>query len=519
MLTSILILPMLGVLALSSMQEGSNILQPDLNQKQTQMKQVALLTTLLTFIVSLVMWGEFDSNSSQYQFTSNWGEFYGYNWSDTNTTPKLSFGHLHIGVDGLSLYFILLTTFTIPICILASWENVKHNIKYFLIAFLVLETLLIALFVVLDLLLFYVFFESVLVPLFLIVGIWGATSSIVTNEGTKLKFSNETRIRASFLLFLYTLFGSLFMLLAFLVIIFNVGTSDIQLISLADIDFENQKWLWLAIFISFAIKTPLIPFHMWLPRAHVEAPLAGSIVLAGLILKLAVYGFLRILIPLLPEATSYFSPFVQTIAVITLIYSSLTTLRQTDFKCLVAYSSIAHMSVVVAGVFSNTIQGIEGGIMLSIAHGFVSPALFMLVGGVLYDAWHTRVIRYYRGLVTYMPVFSLFFFFFVIANAGTPLTANWIGEFMSLTGTFQQSPIVGILMSLGIIFSAGYSIWLFNRICFGSYSAYLGYAKDVSRREYTILLTLLIPTLIFGIWPNLILNDLHYSVSTLLYKF
>lgn len=365
-----------------------------------------------------------------------------------------------------------------------------------------LESLLIAVFVVLDLLLFYVFFESVLIPLFLIVGIWGAT---------------ETRIRASFLLFLYTLFGSLFMLLAFLVIIYNVGTSDLQMLSLADITFDHQKILWLAIFFSFAIKTPLIPFHMWLPRAHVEAPLAGSIVLAGLILKLAVYGFLRVLIPLLPEATSYFSPFVQTIAVITLVYSSLTTLRQTDFKCLVAYSSIAHMSVVVAGLFSNTVQGIEGAIMLSIAHGFVSPALFMLVGGVLYDRFHTRVIRYYRGMVLYMPIFATMFVLFTIANAGTPLTANWIGEFLSLTGTFMRSPVVGLLMSTGIVLSAGYSFWLFNRICFGAYSPYLAYATDVTRREYMVLLSLLIPTFVFGIYPNIILNDLHYSVSTLLY--
>jgi NADH-ubiquinone oxidoreductase chain 4 len=478
MLTSLLIIPVLGVLALSPMQEGS----------ESRMKKLALLVTLLNFVVSLVLWGEFDSNSSQYQFTA---DFY-----------QLSFCHFHIGVDGLSLYFVLLTTFTMPICILASWENVQHNLKYFLIAFLMVETFLIAFFVVLDLLLFYVFFESVLVPLFLVVGIWGAS---------------ETRIRASFLLFLYTLFGSLFMLLAFLVIIYNVGTSDLQMISLADISFESQKILWLAIFLSFAIKTPLIPFHMWLPRAHVEAPLAGSIVLAGLILKLAVYGFLRILIPLLPEATAYFSPLVQTIAVITLVYSSLTTLRQTDFKCLVAYSSIAHMSVVVAGIFSNTVQGIEGGIMLSIAHGFVSPALFMLVGGVLYDRFHTRVIRYYRGMTTYMPIFATFFFVFTIANAGTPTTRNWVGEFLSLNGTFMRSPVVGLLMSTGIVFSAGYSIWLFNRICFGANSPYLSYTTDVSRREYMVLLTLLIPTIVFGIWPNIILNDLHYSVSTLLY--
>lgn len=498
------------------MQEGTSN-----SSEQSRMKQIALFVTLLNFVVSLVLWSEFDSNSSQYQFTSDWGSSLissvetGFGGSGSNV---LSFCHFHIGVDGLSLYFVLLTTFTMPICILASWENVQHNLKYFLIAFLVVESLLIALFVVLDLLLFYVFFESVLVPLFLVVGIWGASPVVQQQDGRWVQTSSsETRIRASFLLFLYTLFGSLFMLLAFLVIIYNVGTSDLQMISLADISFESQKILWLAIFLSFAIKTPLIPFHMWLPRAHVEAPLAGSIVLAGLILKLAVYGFLRILIPLLPEATSYFSPLVQTIAVITLVYSSLTTLRQTDFKCLVAYSSIAHMSVVVAGIFSNTIQGIEGGIMLSIAHGFVSPALFMLVGGVLYDRYHTRVIRYYRGMTSYMPLFAALFFVFTVANMGTPTTANWIGEFLALNGSFMRSPIVGLLMSTGIVFSAGYSIWLFNRICFGSYSPYLSYTNDVTRREYMVLLSLLIPTFVFGIWPNIILNDLHYSVSTLLY--
>jgi NADH-ubiquinone oxidoreductase chain 4 len=349
MLTALILIPLLGALILAPMSETTP-------QQISQVKRVALLTTVVTFILSMVMWGEFDSSSSQYQFTVEFNQ--------------LSYLHMHMGVDGLSLYFVLLTTFTMPICVLASWENVKHNIKSYMIAFLVLESLLIAVFVVLDLLLFYVFFESVLIPLFIIVGVWGASAD---------------RIRASFLLFLYTLFGSLFMLLAFLVIFYHVGSTDFEVLSLADISFENQRWLWLAIFLSLAIKTPLLPVHIWLSRAHVEAPVAASMVLAGLILKLATYGFLRVLIPFLPEATSYFSPLVQTIAVVTLVYSSLTTLRQTDFKVLVAYSSIAHMSVVVIGLFSNTLQGIEGAILLGIAHGIVSPAMFMCVGGILYD--------------------------------------------------------------------------------------------------------------------------------------
>ena len=477
MLTSLLIIPIIGVLTLSNMQD------------EARMKQIALSFTLVNFVVSLVLWGEFDSNSSQYQFTA---DFY-----------QISFCHFHIGIDGLSLYYVLLTTFTMPICILASWDNVKHNVKYFLIAFLMVEALLIALFVVLDLLLFYVFFESVLVPLFLIVGIWGAS---------------EMRIRASFLLFLYTLFGSLFMLLSFLVIIYNVGTSDLEMISFADISFDSQKILWLGIFLSFAIKTPLIPMHGWLIRAHVEAPVAGSMVLAGLVLKLATYGILRILIPILPEATAYFTPLAYTFAIISIIYASLSALRQTDFKCLVAYSSIAHMGVGMIGLFSNTVQGIEGAIVLSIGHGLVSPALFYIVGSVIYDRYHSRVIRYYRGLTLYMPVAMLFFFLFTLANMGTPgVSVNWVGEFMSLAGAYQMNAFATLLAATTIVLSAGYSILLFNRLAFGSFSPYLAYSTDLSRREYMILLTLLIPTIAFAIWPNVILNDLHYSVSTLLY--
>jgi NADH-ubiquinone oxidoreductase chain 4 len=266
-----------------------------------------------------------------------------------------------------------------------------------------------------------------------------------------------------------------------------------------------------------AIKTPLMPFNTWLTYAHSEAPVAGSIILAGLILKLATYGYMRILLQFLPDASYYFSPLVQTFAVVTIIYASLVTLRQTDFKKLVAYSSVAHMGVVVLGIFSNTTQGIEGAILLSIAHGFVSPALFFLVGGVLYDRYHTRTIRYYRGMTTYMPLFSVFFFVFTIFNAAVPLSANWIGEFLALTGIFQQNPVVALLGSTGIVLSAAYSIWLYNRIAFGSWSKYMNYTTDLSRREYMILLPLLVSTLVFGVFPNIVLDTLHISVSQLLY--
>lgn len=482
MLTGLILIPFLGAITLATMSETTPL-------QILRVKRIALLITVVTFILSMIMWGEFDSGSSQYQFTAEYNQ--------------LSYCHMRIGVDGLSLYFVLLTTFTLPICVLASWDNVKHNIKSYMIALLVLESLLIAMFLVLDLLLFYVFFESVLIPLFLIIGIWGASAD---------------RVRASFLLFLYTLFGSLFMLLAFLVIFYHVGSSDFEVISLADISFESQRWLWLAIFMSLAIKTPLLPGHIWLSRAHVQAPIAGSMILAGLILKLATYGFLRVLIPFLPEATSYFSPLVQTIAVVTLIYSSLTTLRQTDFKVLVAYSSIAHMSVVVIGLFSNTLQGIEGAILLSIAHGIVSPALFFCVGGILYDRYGTRNIRYYRGLTQFMPVFSALFFLIILGNMSTPLTLNWAGELMALMGSIQRSPLVGLAMSTGIILSAAYSIWLYARLCNGSWSPYLGYAIDITRREFMVLLPLVFTMFLFGIFPNIILTDLHYSVSTLLYQ-
>ncbi|TQS35194.1 hypothetical protein Golomagni_04393 [Golovinomyces magnicellulatus] len=445
MLTLLLIIPLLGALLLAPMQGNTQ-------QSESQMKRVALGTTLINFILSIVLWAEFDSSTSEYQFTQEFNQ--------------VNFCHLHIGVD-------------------------------------VLETLLIAVFVVLDILLFYVFFESVLIPLFLIVGIWGGSA---------------TRVRAAFLLFLYTLFGSLFMLLAFLVIYYNVGSTDFQVVSLSEINLESQKLLWLAVFISMAIKTPLLPFHVWLPRAHAEAPLAGSVILAGLILKLATYGYMRILIQFLPDATSYFSPLVQTIAVITLIYASLATLRQTDFKALVAYSSIGHMAVVVLGLFSNTIQGIDGALLLSIAHGVVSPALFILVGGVLYDRYHTRTIRYYRGMTAYMPLFSIMFFVFTIFNAAVPLSANWAGEFLCLAGAFQRNPVFAVLGSTGIVLSAAYSIWLYNRIAFGAWSKYLNYTTDITRREFMLLLPLLFVAVVFGIFPNIILDSVHASTSGLLYS-
>ena len=457
-------------------------------------KKIALATSLINLIFSIYLWVQFDSSTSQYQFVYSFKE--------------LSYCHLNIGVDGISIYFVLLTTFITPVALLSNYNNISVNnstvgLKYFLISFLLLETLQIALFVVLDLFLFYVFFESVLPVLFIVIILYG---------------SGEAKIRSALLLFLYTLAGSLFMLLAILEISNYVGSTDFQLLSLSEISLDSQKYLWLAFFLAFAIKTPLWPMTGWLYRAHADSPLAGSIILAGTILKLATYGYLRVLINFLPDATNYFSPLVQTIALITIVYASLATIVQQDDKALIAYSSICHMGVVILGLFSNTIQGIEGAILLAIAHGFVSPALFICVGGVIYERTGVRLIGYIRGLVTYMPVFTILFFIFTLCNTGIPLSLNFLGEQMSLIGIWDRSPLVAIIGATGIVFSAVYSIFLYNRLSYGSYSPYLKPLKDINRREFMLLISLLIPTIVLGIFPNAILSTLHASVTTLLYN-
>src|SRR5919205_3757919 len=401
MLTLLLLIPLLGSLIILPM---SNTLE-----SKNQMKKIALTTSLINFFISFFIWYEFDSSSAtQFQFVTEFNQ--------------LSFCHLNFGVDGISLYFVLLTTFVTPIALLSNYTNIQKNLKFFLISFLVLETLQICTFVSLDLLLFYIFFESVLPILFIVIVIFG---------------HGKDRFRSAFLFFLYTLAGSLPMLLSILVIYSYIGNTDFQLISLYDISLESQKLLWLGFFFAFAVKTPLYPFIIWLPKAHSDSPLAGSILLAATILKLATYGYLRVLINLLPDATNYFSPLVQTFAIISLIYASFSTIIQQDTKRLIAYSSVAHMAVVVLGLFSNSLVGIEGAILLAIAHGFVSPALFICVGGIIYDRTGTRIINYIRGLVTYMPVFSILFFIFTLANTGIPLTLNFLGEQLSLIGIWQ----------------------------------------------------------------------------------
>jgi len=477
MITLLLFIPVLGSLMLLPL------------KNKILMKNLALIISLINLFISILMWVEFDSSTTQYQFV------YEFN--------QLNFFHFNVGIDGISLYFVLLTTFVTPIALLSNYTNISaNNLKYFLISFLMLETLQIFAFVSLDLLLFYVFFESILPIIFIIIVIFG---------------HGENRFRSAFLLFLYTLAGSLPMLICILYIYSNLGSTDFQLISLSEINLNSQKLLWIGFFIAFAVKTPLYPFTIWLPKAHADSVLAGSILLAATILKLATYGMLRVLVNFLPDATNYFSPLLQSIAVITIIYASFATIIQQDTKKLIAYSSICHMGVVVLGIGSNTLQGIEGAILLAIAHGFVSPALFICVGGIIYDRTGTRIINYLRGLVLYMPVFTILFFIFTLANTGIPLSLNFLGEILSLIGIFQRNPIIAVLGAVGIVLSACYSIFLYNRISYGSFSPHLKPIKDINRREFMLLFTLLLPTIILGIYPNVILDSLHVSISSLLY--
>lgn len=432
----------------------------------------------------------FDFSSKQFQFIE---EHY-----------QISYFDIYLGVDGLSIYFILLTTIIMPVAILSNWNSIQSkNVLSFVVIMLLLETLLLAVFLVLDILLFYIFFESILPPLFLLIGLFGSSN----------------KVRASFYLFLYTLLGSLFMLLSIIVMSSIMGTTDFDALSKANFNYVTQLFLFYGIFIAFAVKTPVIFLNTWLLKAHVESPLSGSIILAGIVLKLSLYGIFRLILPLLPKASLNYTYIIYVIGVITIIYASFSTLRTIDIKELIAYSSVSHAAVYLIGAFSNTIQGIEGAIVLGLAHGFVSPGLFICAGGILYDRSSTRLITYYRGMAQIMPVFSILFFILCLGNSGTPLTLNFLGEFMSLYGAFERMPILGVLASTSIVLSAAYTIFMYNRIAFGgSYSVYfVENIGDVTRREFIMLLVFVVLTVLFGIYPAPILDGLHYSVSSLIY--
>jgi proton-translocating NADH-quinone oxidoreductase chain M len=454
-----------------------------------QIRKTALNISLVTFLLSILLWIGFDKSTALFQFVDV------FSWIPSSNIS------CSIGIDGISLFFVILTTFLTPICILVGWDSVKKLLKHYMIAFLILESLMITVFCVLDLLLFYVFFESVLLPMFLIIGIWG---------------SRERKIHAAYQFFLYTLFGSLFMLLAIIVVYFQAGTTDLQILLTTQFSENRQKLLWLAFFASFAIKIPMVPVHIWLPEAHVEAPTAGSVILAGILLKLGAYGFLRFSIPMFPEATIYFTPLIYTMSVIAIIYTSLTTLRQIDLKKIIAYSSVAHMNLVTIGLFSLTAQGIEGSILLMLSHGIVSSALFLCVG-VLYDRYKTRIIKYYGGLAQVMPLFVTFFLFFTLANMALPGTSSFVGEFLVLAGVFQTNTFIAILSSTGIVLGATYSIWLYNRVSFGVLNTNnITNMRDIDRREMFIFLPLVVLVLLMGIYPEFFLDAMHVSVANLM---
>nr|YP_009573151.1 NADH-ubiquinone oxidoreductase subunit 4 [Aspergillus pseudoglaucus]QBF44545.1 NADH-ubiquinone oxidoreductase subunit 4 [Aspergillus pseudoglaucus] len=456
-----------------------------------RIKSIALTTSIINLVVSLIMFILFDFSSKQFQFIE---EHY-----------QISYFDIYLGVDGLSIYFILLTTIIMPIAILSNWNSIQSkNVLSFVVIMLLLETLLLAVFLVLDVLLFYIFFESILPPLFLLIGLFGSSN----------------KVRASFYLFLYTLLGSLFMLLSIVAMSSIMGTTDFDALSKSNFNYVTQLFLFYGIFIAFAVKTPVIFLNTWLLKAHVESPLSGSIILAGIVLKLSLYGIFRLILPLLPKASLNYTYIIYVIGVITIIYASFSTLRTIDIKELIAYSSVSHAAVYLIGAFSNTIQGIEGSIVLGLAHGFVSSGLFICAGGILYDRSSTRLITYYRGMAQVMPIFSVLFFILSLGNSGTPLTLNFIGEFMSLYGVFERMPLLGVLASTSIVFSAAYTIFMYNRIVFGgSYSIYfVENIGDVTRREFIMLLVFVVLTVLFGIYPAPILDGLHYSVSSLIYS-
>lgn len=453
-------------------------------------KQIAIFTSIVNLIISLVIYVLFDFSGNQFQFVQ---EHY-----------DMSFFDIYLGIDGLSIYFVLLTTIIMPIAILSNWNSITDNLKSYLIIMLLLETLLLAVFLVLDILLFYVFFESILPPLFLLIGLFGSSN----------------KVRASYYIFLYTLWGSLFLLLSILTMSSIMGTTDFEALFKNNFDYTTQIFLFCGIFIAFAVKTPTIFLNSWLLKAHVESPLGGSIVLAGIVLKLSLYGIFRLILPILPKASLNYTYIVYMIGVITIIYASFSTLRTTDIKELIAYSSVSHAAVYLIGVFSNTIQGIEGGIILGLAHGFVSSGLFICAGGVLYDRSGTRLIYFYKGIAQIMPLFSILFFILSLGNCGVPLTLNFVGDFMSLYGVFERLPLLGVMASSSIIFSAAYTIYMFNRISFGgSFSKFfIENILDVTKREFFLLFTLVFITVIFGIYPSFILDGLHFPVANLIYS-
>ena len=446
-----------------------------------------MFSSIATFLLSLFLWHSLDSSTADFQFVEE------KNWINNFIKFKL-------GVDGISILFIVLTTFITPICIISCINSIKKRVKEFLIAILILETFMIGVFCSLDLVVFYLFFEAGLIPMFLIIGVWG---------GSK-------RVYSAFKFFLFTLLGSVLMLVAIIVIYWLTGTTDITQIYEIKIPNEFQNLLWLAFFSSFAVKMPMWPVHTWLPDAHVEAPTPGSVILAAILLKMAGYGFLRFSIPLFPLASDFFTPLVYSLSIIAIIYTSLVALMQDDMKKLIAYSSVAHMGYVTLGIFTFTKQGIEGSIFQMISHGLISAALFLCVG-VVYDRLHSRLISTYGGLVSYLPKYSFLFVVFALASLGLPGTTGFLGEFLVLTGTFQKSYLAAMLATLGVVLGAAYILWLTKRVIFGVVNnSDIKTMSDINKSEATMLITLAFFVILFGFYPMPIIETFSVSVDSLI---
>ena len=482
-LSAIIFLPMLGALFILAIRGEDEI-------AVRNARYVALWTTVITFLLSLVIWIEFDPTTHLFQFEEK------REWLGNSINYRL-------GVDGISMLFVILTTFLMPLCVLASWSAVQSRVKAYMIAFLVLETLMVGVFCALDLVVFYLFFEGGLIPMFLIIGVWGG----------------QRRVYASFKFFLYTLLGSVLMLLAIMAMYWEAGTTDIPALLAYKFPPGMQAWLWFAFLASFAVKMPMWPVHTWLPDAHVEAPTAGSVVLAAVLLKMGGYGFLRFSIPMFPLASEQFAPLIFLLSIIAIIYTSLVALAQEDVKKLIAYSSVAHMGFVTMGIFTLTTQGLEGGIFQMLSHGIVSAALFLCVG-VIYDRMHTRRIDAYGGLVNRMPLYAFCFMVFTLANVGLPGTSGFVGEFLTLIGAFRVNSWVAMFATTGVILSAAYALWLYRRVIFGQLEKpELKAIADIDRREIVILAPLVALTILFGIYPAPLLDVMSASVDHLIQNY
>ena len=479
-LSIIIFLPLVGVALLS-------LINSTTANGERNLKQTALWVVCLNFIVSIAMLINFDQSDPNFQFTES------YFWLNSGIS-------YHLGVDGISILLIILTTFLMPFCILASFESIKVSLKEYLIAFLILETLMIGVFCSLDLVLFYLFFEGGLIPMFLIIGIWGG----------------ERRVYATFKFFLFTLAGSVFMLLAIIAIYMETGTTNITYLLQFDLAPSLQYIFWLAFFASFAVKIPMWPVHTWLPDAHVEAPTAGSVILAGVLLKMAGYGFIRFSLGIFPIASSYFAPLIFTLSIIAIIYASLVALVQTDMKKLIAYSSVAHMGFVTLGIFTFTLQGIEGAIIQMLSHGIISAALFLCVG-VVYDRIHTREIDRYGGLVNRMPLYAFAFMIFIMGSIGLPGTSGFVGEFLVLLSIFSVNTYFAVFATSGVVLAAAYSLWLYRKVIFGSLiKDDLQDILDLSYREIIILFPLAFLTIFFGFYPQPLIDIIEPSTIQLI---